>query len=1232
MKEIFDYCISKKPEEHKDYQLISIIQDYLDYNIYKSLYDFYFLIRNDNNLMLKIINLSDKYVYEELSDFLVNFFYENVINSSFIQEELIIMIYLLLENLFLKIIPDDFNNINNIYITYINSHFLFYVFKCLTRKIDVRNYLYSILNDIIFRLESFRIPLSVDINIANRFLRRENNLHHSFIKFAKGDNDNTKIIKTKKFLNNNIKSNIAYNLGIGDKGSAFLKRTKKIELGSSNNSKKILGDSWFIIHSKLSQSKSLNDSINNINNEQNVSINRSKAGIDTEINEEENTISDIKTIDNQTIDENNNIEYEAELSKDIDINLKIKQEREEIDPFFENISVTLQYINNKILDLRKSLNKNAINNAMKEYLKSLIEQLETHDKLNNQKKNINNENNNNYIRNDSSETYYENIEKKDSNNNNDKEIFSTSLIIEELINIREIKQADSFKQLMRKIIRNYTIVKKIIGNIINKIKENLICIPYILKIIMKMFDILLEKKYKSSSKNKLSYYNLYMLKINFIIGNILLPIITEPEYNGIVTNEIISQITNDNLKLITNIFNKILSGQLFNKNEDPYMTLFNQFIIEIIPTIFELVENIEKNIKLPRFIQKLINTINNEKRNINYNFFEENQNENIQYQSVCFSWQNLYILLQIIIKNKDMFINDDNIEQKLIIEKLLEYKDKFINLFGYGIKNQKCEFFILTKINYKNIFEKKLKSIINDNFNLIIPKLNDDLITAYKKCLTEVLGYVNIVHKENFNPFTFRKDKEIYDKDIIKIISKNNRKCKYEKIINNKNYLINDKNKININLENMPLSFGDKEDADFKNSIFPQILDNINYEISYNLDNEISQKIIFCCNYLKLYMRNIPNKYIINNFDLLLKELIKETENNIEYLKNNALFEFYLKIKEAEKLNVMISNYNSQIRNIEKLKCIEYLYNKLTLPVKFNITKDQKGIITSLEYIGNDNNNNNTLNKNKSVNIIDYLENRNQPIKNFIDEFPDFHNYEEEIDNILDIEEKANAPEAINSYFKSLKNLLKKEKIINRFNKTELDNLIYDLENFILTKLYNKLYPYESTKDDIFFYKKCSRLSFIKPENVVSDQKLINENLMEKAIEYVNDIDDKLTPADKIKCFSKAIEIIQNSIFFSSGKDELGVDDIIKPLIYIIIKSKPKNICSNFQYCELYLNSELSKKQYGVILAQIGLIIGIIKKMKYNDLIGVSEKEFGIDEILEDDENDITNENKKEEE
>ena len=1205
MKEIFDYCISRKPEEHKNYKLISNIQDYLDNNLYNSLYDFFFLIRNNYNLLIQIINNFDKFFYAELSDFLANFFYENIIDSSFTQPELIILIYFLLEDLFSKINLTGTSN-DNIYI-YIKDSFLFNVFQSLTRKIDVRNFLHTILNDIIVKMESFRVPLSVHINIVNRFLKiRDINMHHSFIQFTKGDSDDVKIKKTKKnFKNQNI-IDIPYNKGARGNESAFLKRTKRIELGSSSKFNNLDG-SWVIIPSKLSESRTFNDSNTNNNNNNN--------DLNTSINENENNILDNNKISNE---ENNLIEdnYKSTTSKDIKVNLNLKKDIEipEIDPFFEKNSVTLKFLNDKLFELRKSINKKTINFAMKEYLNSLIYQIESKKSNKNLKSKKSNEIYVKKISSSSNDKLYEKIE--NNIDDNDYEIFSTSLIIDELKSIRVIKQVDNFKQLMKKIIINYKIVTKIITNLITKIKDNLNYIPYVLKIITKMLNYLLFRKYGLSFGVKLSHYNLYMLNINFLIGNILLPIILNPEYNGIITTDIISQITKENLSLIFDIFNKILSGKLFNKKDDPYMTLFNPFIIEIIPKLFELVDNLEKNFKFPFYIQKLIDKKTNA-RNFVYNYFQENYNENIQYQSICFSWQNFYILLQVVSKNRNIFIDkNNNKEQRIILEKLIENKDKFINLFSHGLKKKTIEYFIVTKINYRDELSKKLSSIVNDNFNLIIPKLNNDLITAYKKCLSETLCYVNILHKENIIPFTLRKEKVIHDKNIIKQINKNIRKDQYERIINNST----NSKKLKINLKyNIPLLIGDKEDADFRKVIFPQILDNIKYEISSNLNNPITQRIIFCCNYLKLYMRNIPTRYKLNNFGLLFTELIQETKKNIEYLKNDILFEYYLKLNEAQKSNLLLSNYCSQIRNLEKLECIEYLYSKLELPIKLNILKDKNGIITNIEYSNNNKNDYDNLNKNENVNIMDYLENRNQPIKNFIDSFPNFHEYEEEFDDILDIEEKANVPEAINSYFSALKNLVKKEKIINKYNKEELDGIIYDLENYILTKLYNKLFPSETNKDDIFFYKKCVRLDFIKPENVVADKKIINENLMENAIDYLNSIDDKLTPIDKIKSFAKAIEIIQNSIAFSSGKDELGVDDTIKPLIYVMIKSKPKNISTNFQYCELYLNSELAKKQYGVILTQIGLIIGIIKNMKYNDLIGVSQEQFGVDKMEEED-------------
>ena len=1204
MKEIFDYCISRKPEEHTDYKLISDIKDYLNNEIYQSLYDFFFLIRNNNDLVLKIIDLSDESTNKELSDFFVNFFYENIINSSFIQEELMLLIYLLLDDLFLKKSIDKIVN-NNIYDLYIKKSFLYHVFLSLTRKIDVRNFLCSIIKDFIIRMESFRNPLSVDLNIVNRFqYKRDGNMHHSFIKMVKGDNEAMKLKRTKQVINK-IKNSTSHI----DGGSTFLKRANKIRVSDSN----ILDSDWVVYSKSLTQSKNIDSSnIKNNNESINNSLNRSRTNIDEEI--ETNSIRNDLALDNLPIVESTSINP---------IEPKV-----EIDPFFEENNVNLKYLNSKLLEYRKSFNKNAINFAMKDYLKSLMCQIIYGEKTENNK----------YRTIFSSKSLDLFNQNDDDFETNEKEIFSTSNLIEELKSTGEIKEADSFKKLMRRLKINHRIVTKIITNLINKIKDNLDSAPYILKYISKILSVFLDKKFSTSSGNKLSHLDIYLFKTNFLIGNFFLPIIINPEYNGIITSSVISKITFENLKVISDVLSKIISGKLFNKNDEPYMTIFNKFIIEIMPQVFELVDHIIKNFKLPKNIQKLIDEKDNEKKDINYNYFKENSNEKIEYQSICFSWQNLYIILQLILKNKKIFIDEnDNEEQKLIFEKLLENKDKFTNLFMNQISNKKCEFFLLTKINYQDKLEQKLKSLIDDSFYLIIPRPNNDLITAYKKCLLEVLCYVNIIHKEYFLPFTLRKDEIIFDKYITKLIEKEKRNNMYEDIMNNDVNFTHRKslnnNLMEKNLKNISLSGDEKEDADFRNVLFPQMLDIVKNEISFNLDNPLSQRIIFCCNYLKMYMRNIPKKYKINNFGLLFIELIKETEQNIKMFESSALFQFYLKIKDAEKLNLMIVNYSSQIRNLEKQKCIEFLYDKIKLPIKLKIEKDEKGIISNIEYQKGSNEQNSK--ENRGSNIIDYLSNKNQPIKYFINEFPNFRLYEDEFDDILEIEEKANAPQCISSFFNELKEIIKKEKITKRFNKEELESIIFDFEKFILSKMYHKLFPSESTDEDILFYKKCNRLSFINADNIDKNKNLINDNLINKAIEYIDDIDDNLSPSGKMEIIDKAFEIINNSITFNTGKVNLGVDDETKPLIYAMIKSKPKNINSNYKYCELYLNHELSMRKYGLILSQIYMVIKIVKDLKHTDLIGVTEEEFGTDEKIEDiyknssDNDEIGEDNKK---
>ena len=1147
IKEILDYCSSNQLEEHTIYNLNENIQQYMDKNLYQLIYDFYFLIRNENYIMLEIIKLTYKKTQNQnLSEFIVHFLYEDLINCSFIQEELILIIYLLLENVFYDSFPNDINlektNNNLLYKSLIKRNsILFWIFQSLTKKIDIRNFLSSIFSKIFLKLENYRNPLSPNLNIVNKFLeKRDKNLLHSFIQFA-GEEDKS-LFKSNKKKKSDLSDK---QKGFDTKGNSFLKRANKIVLGNS-----------YIVNEKNETENivTLNDLLN-----PESSYNKKE---DDKID-----INESKNINNNLEEFNNNINIEEDKQK-------ISQVEIEIDIFFEKNSVTIKYLNDKLLEIKNKPNLEKTNSAMKDYITYLIKKIE-YEKM--KKYNIDN-----------------NIDDIDIDlyQKKDHEIFSTSKIIEELESRKKFANKESFKQLMNKIIKNYKIISQIILNIINNIRENLVSSPYIIKYISKLLISLLTRKYNRVQNNQLTNLNIYIFKLNFFIGSIILPIINNPEYNGIITSEIISQLTKDNLKIISDIFNKIISLDLFNKDEDPYMTLFNQFIIEIMPQFFEMMENIDKNFILPFWIKKIMND-KSLTRNINYDYFNQNKNENIQYQSICFSWKDFLYVLDLISKNEIQFIKRLKIdEHKNFFQNIIRNRDKFSPLIQANEKNKQEEFFLLTKINYRDEFSKKMNSIIKDDFNLKLnnEKINKDIFIFFKKCLLEILGYTKIIQKDDFLSIVLDKNEIIYGINLFNQISNKNK--------------IHDITIVN-NLE---------KDFDFKNKIFPKIIENIKLETGYDFENNSSQYILFCCSYLNTNINYIPNKYSRNNFNLLFNELIRETEFNIEYLKTDALIQYYTKIKEIEKNNFVMSKYFSQIQNLEKLKCIQYFYNKLKLPNKLNITKDSNDVIIKVEY----NQKNLKIKKDENdIDIFDYLKNQAQPISYFIDDFPDFKNYQEDNENILDLEEKAEVPKAIYDYFSSIQKLIYKEKLITKYDKNEIQRIIYDMQNYIFTLLYDKLFPSEPTKDDIFFYKKCSRLSFIKPENVIENKNLINENLIKNAIESINDIDDELTPVDKIKKLGTAIDIIENLIAFSSGKDALGVDDTNEPLIYIIIKAKPKNICSNYQYCELYLDSNLALAQYGLILSRIGIAIERIKNLKHSDLINVSKEEFGKDEIRE---------------
>ena len=1100
MKEIFDYSTTSNPEIHNNYILLDNPKDKLAH-IYDILYKAMFLLRDNNDIMIDILKNCPTSSFEQLSDFIVNFFYENTIDSSFNEEELIIIIYLILEDLIINKMPQTFTDINTNNHTYISDTILCHIFRSITRKVDVRNFVCTILSESLIKLEGYNESLAISTKKIDKKMNDEMK-------------KNKQKIKPQKNIINNRRG------GIKEHNSLNLKRRNVVSIEEI---------------SKLTK--------NMDNNSPSTNIEENEREAECEGDEEE--------------EETDEKPMSEEILKTINI------DNIELNNFFYDNSVTLEYLNQILTYYNTVQSQDCVSNAMKEYINMQIKQITDDD---------------------------------------DEEIFSNTIKNNDIKTYIALHSAEKSEKLVNTIINNYEKIINFMNELIERIEKNITSLPFILKSIYTIIDVLFDKKYSDKSDKNLEYQKIMLLS-NYLIGNVILPLITNPNYSGIVTTDVISKTTKDNLDIVTKIFKKMLSGSLFDNESEPEYTIFNKFIIFMLPKIFNIIQSItpQKQFNLSKTVQNLINSIkdiNNPKRNINYDYFNENQ-ESIQQQSICFSWHNLIILIDIINYSKDLINNE---KYKTTIEEFQNIREFCVKKHNENIDKREYEFYLLEKINYSPEFQQNMDQILEDNIFELMPNKEFDNVSLCKKCLVDLLAYVNILHQENFNYFVLKNQESIiqdYDISLQLLIEKINNDYLATEFEGGKKGILNTTSSSKkIKTEGIfGLEENKKEDADFKGIIFPEIIDSVKYELSHNLDNDNAKRIVFCSSYLQLHINDLPEKYKENNYCLLLMEIMKKGEEIIAKLNIAILNKFYLKFKGGEKLNMIISNNCSQIKKMEKCICIEYLFDKLDLPCKFNVRKNNQGLITSILYEQVDSN-------------ISYI----HSIQSFIDIFPDFRKYENDVDDLIDFEEKVELNTVLNSYFKDLKALIKNEIIVKRFSPEDLDTIILELQNYVLFKLHDKLFPKNSTKRDIKFYKKCCRLDFVKPENLIKDKKMINEKLWKAAMDLINEMDSKLTPQDKVKNFGKAFSILQNSITFCSGKNELGIDDTISTLIYVVLKSKPKNIVSNSKYCQLFLSPDLSKKQFGILMSQMEMVKNIIYDMKCKDLIGVTEEEFGKDE------------------
>ena len=629
-------------------------------------------------------------------------------------------------------------------------------------------------------------------------------------------------------------------------------------------------------------------------------------------------------------------------------------------------------------------------------------------------------------------------------------------------------------------------------------------IPPELKYICKIVYMIIEQKFPKSKK-----YEIYSFIGKNIINKLLIDLFRSPL--DIYLNEfLLSKITKENLNFIIKILNKLISLKLYYNKENEFIyTNFNMYFIKKMPMIFKFYENITK-IELPKVIELYLNNKLND--NYQYNYFDKKDKEIMIHKSLIFTIEDIICLIKNIKTYKSILFHkrddkkiEDNTENKI--------------------------FEIFNQLNTEN--NLKLLS----NLNIINNSTNNQNYILMQELIINPKYHLDIHDKKEYfyiNELPFNENN--FEKNII---------------IKTKNY-------ISYILYYSPklTEFNFSENNNII-SIFSELKNYLKY----------SEKNIYFQYYINSLIdciKKLEQKYIGNNFELLINELIKEINESIELLDFQIMTDYLGKIKNCEKKMELNENIIKILRDLEVNKKVEnIIYEKNANKFKYELKANENGKVIC-------------------YNIEQFINNYYMMEKSdiYIKKYLDF------IFVILENDEKIDK------------------------NNDELGIIKEKIFDYIFIKLYDKLYPQEPTKIDIQILMNCEKLSWVEPRHFIKCGSDIDFNIFMNDIQfYFVQLENERNPKKKFKNIIDIFEIISKiMIFIGLDNNEFDEENYLGILKYIIINIKPKRLNSILEYVQSFsyeINQDNMNK-----LKLLMKTSNILNHIKYSDLIEISEEEY----------------------
>ena len=748
---------------------------------------------------------------------------------------------------------------------------------------------------------------------------------------------------------------------------------------------------------------------------------------------------------------------------------------------------------------------------------------------------------------------------------NEDELFSNKNFIDTNI------YKSSYPQIVFLLYQIYfMITTNFIDLIMKNIINNLQSMPYSIKIICKIIFLLISKKFPSVSEME---KNVFVSK--FFFEKLIIPAIQNPGIEAFISDFIISTNTVENLKIISEILHKFTLGEFYkSKDKDICFTSFNLYFLEKMDKLFNIFENIIK-VNLPFFIDKFIN--NELPSDYHYDYFIENPDEIITHRSILFNLEQAKALLLTINKlKKDIFFDKKYIKLEKTIEKLMNKNNQNLlnTILSEGNKSE------------LDLKSKKRVSKVYKNFEPL--KLHYFLITSF--LYNE--KYKNLFEIEQNNPnFTLKELNSTADEE-------SNMKNNIIKVKNFFSSLLYNNNKL------VKTDFGEGKTKNTKTILME--LKNFMKSSNYVVDESIPSEWYVIS--LLEYLEKIPKNKKKNDCEELYNQIEADINNSIKELDFDLLSLIMGKLKYSKRTksfydkSLIILN-DVKLNNISK----EFIENK-NIPVDlvfhydenvenniFQINSSNIKIKEKISYDKiNDYEKKQKLNTKVCLTINDFTKNFPNLVK--IQEFQDI--------DVLEFQRKLDFPNKINHYISLIKDFIMKN--LDNFD----DSIMDKISEYIMSKIYNKIYPNEPYDQDTKIYQQSIRLSWIKLNNLAKmKMNFVYGSFLSDVFKYFNLIDSEKSPNKKIFNVSEIFNSIRFLLKFNGGGKDVGVDDQMPLLNYAIIKAQPLRIYSNAKFMELYIGDRKSKSE-GNQLTQLLSICEHIIKIDHSQLFDVSLEEF----------------------